>query len=70
MLGSANYMAVLFCHCDERSIFHENKEISFPAAVGGADDDGRCFAVRASPQGEGKECFGLNERLRHWVVLP
>ena len=31
---------------------------------------GRCFAVRASPQGEGKECFGLNERLRHWVVLP
>ena len=35
MLGSANYMAVRFCHCDERSIFHENKEISFPAALGG-----------------------------------
>lgn len=35
MLGLANYMAVLFCHCDERSIFHENQEISFPAALGG-----------------------------------
>ena len=28
-------MAVILCLCDERSIFHESKEISFPAAVGG-----------------------------------
>ena len=35
VLGLANYMAVILCLCDERSIFHESKEISFPAAVGG-----------------------------------
>lgn len=27
-------MTAIFCHCDERSIFHETEEISFPAAVG------------------------------------
>ena len=58
MLGSTNYVAVILCLCDERSIFHESKEISFPAAVGsyGVHSVDR-YRLCSSPRRGGERLF-------------